>query len=52
MGKIDKNRPYGQVIGVSDHVYEQDGKFFDAAGEEIINQEKPTSNRTPAKRKR
>jgi hypothetical protein len=35
MGKIDKNRTYGQVIGVASHVFEQDGKMFDAAGEEI-----------------
>jgi len=52
MGKIDKNRAYGQVIGPADHVYEQDGKFFDAAGEEIINQERTTSDRQPVKRKR
>lgn len=35
MRKIDETRPYGKVVGIANHVYEQDGKNFDAAGNEI-----------------
>lgn len=34
-GKIDFNRPYGQVYGGALHTFEQDGKLFDGAGNEI-----------------
>jgi len=35
MEKLDKKRAYGRVVGIADHVYEQDGKDFNASGEEI-----------------
>lgn len=37
MSKLDRNRPYGEVFGTADgHRFEQDGKKFDASGEEIL----------------
>ena len=34
-GKVDFSRPYGQVYGDADHAFEQDGKLFDANGNEV-----------------
>ena len=32
---LDKTRPYGEVFGDSPYRYAQDGKYFDAQGNEI-----------------
>ena len=33
--KLDKTKPYGEVFGVHQASFEQDGKYFDAHGDEI-----------------
>lgn len=49
--KLDRTRPYGSVHGGSgDTAYEQDGKEFDAAGNEIVRakaQAKPAAADVP-----
>lgn len=35
MAKLDKSRDYAEVIGMPGVVYEQDGKHFDSAGNEV-----------------
>ncbi|MDD5375282.1 hypothetical protein [Acidithiobacillus sp.] len=35
--KLDTSKPYGTVYGDADHAFEQDGKRFDHAGEEIMD---------------
>lgn len=35
MKKLDRNRPYGEVIGPCGHAYEQDGCRFDVDGNSI-----------------
>jgi hypothetical protein len=35
MAKFDPKKPYGEVFGVASHRYEQDGKRFDASGNEV-----------------
>lgn len=42
MARLDKSRSYGTVMGASKHLYEQDGKRFDAQGDEV-REGKPTS---------
>jgi len=34
--QLDRSRPYGEVFGPSAHRYEQDGRLFDNAGNEIV----------------
>jgi hypothetical protein len=54
MAKLDKSKPYGEVFGdPQGHRYEQDGKLFDALGEEIVVKAKdtpkqPTQPKQPA----
>lgn len=32
---LDRSRPFGEVFGVADHKYVQDGKKFDHEGKDI-----------------
>lgn len=49
MIKLDRKRPYGEIIGSTDgSKYDQDGRIFDVDGNEIIQeQEKRKPGRPP-----
>ena len=35
---LDRTKPYGEVYGIHHAKYEQDGKLFNAAGKEIVDE--------------
>lgn len=41
--KLDKNKSYGEVIGISQARFEQDGVLFDALGDEIKSDKRKVS---------
>jgi len=42
MAQVDFSRPYGEVYGEASHRYEQDGKRFDAQGDEVVEPDQDT----------
>ncbi len=38
MIKLDRARPFGEVIGDLPYRYEQDGKFFDVRGNQVTEE--------------
>jgi hypothetical protein len=36
--KLNYDQPYGTVTGVAGHRFEQDGRYFDAQGNEVVLQ--------------
>lgn len=48
MGKLDLSRPYGLICGdTQGRRYEQDGRYFNPAGEEIGADPEKQRSRTP-----
>jgi hypothetical protein len=39
--KLDRKRHFGEVFGNAPYKYEQDGKYFDADGNEVTANGKP-----------
>lgn len=44
---LDKRKPYGVVSGETTVRFEQDGKLFDAEGEEIDHADEPKAPKAP-----
>lgn len=37
--KLDKSKPYGQISGEHSAMFEQNGAFFDAHGDEVVGED-------------
>ena len=40
--KLDKSKPYGQISGEHSAMFEQNGAFFDAHGDEVVGEDPVT----------
>jgi len=40
--KLDKSKPYGQISGEHSAMFEQNGAFFDAHGDEVVGEDPAT----------
>lgn len=49
MASLNRQKSYGEITGDTEgRRYEQDGKYFDARGEEIVNKAAPAAPAKPA----